>query len=96
VAPERMYDQPTILTTGFEPWSQGAPLHLFLNDALSHTPTRPLLLMLKENVLNNFKFQWIISGLKSCVSMMIDNRKLTFLTHVVKKTYDELKKMSTK
>jgi hypothetical protein len=46
VAPERMYNQPTMLSRGFEPCLHpGAPLHLFLNDAFSNTPTRPLLLM---------------------------------------------------
>ena len=53
VAPERVYHQPTILTWGIEPWSRGAPLHLFLNDAFSNTPTRPLLIIEKENA---FKF----------------------------------------
>jgi hypothetical protein len=53
VAPERVYDQPTKLTRGFEPWSPGAPLHLLLNDTFSNTPTRPLCNIVKRKC---FKF----------------------------------------
>jgi hypothetical protein len=51
MAPERVYNQPTIPTRGFEPWSLGAPLHRFLHDALTKPPNRPLITIEKENVL---------------------------------------------
>ncbi len=58
VAPERVYEKPTMLTRGFEPWSHGAPLHLFLSDALFNTPTRTPIMIEKENLLN---YQWMVT-----------------------------------
>jgi hypothetical protein len=64
VAPKRVYSQPIILFKGFEPWSLGAPLHLFLHDALTNTPNRPLIRIEKENAFEfSFKFQQFVQNI---------------------------------
>jgi hypothetical protein len=42
-APFKNHSKPRGSNPG--PWFPGAPLNLFLNDSLIHTPSRPLLLM---------------------------------------------------